>query len=325
MNFSEDDDGMTSNDSAYNYIQYSRTSNGLWEILLVFILFIAMVFGNGLVIIAFIVFKKLQSQKTNYLTLNLAVSDFLFGVLVMPFKLRELRSQFWNLGTTLCLLLISCEVFLNFVSILCLVVIIIDKYCNIQYPFMYINIVKMRTIQIAVFSTWIIPFTVTFIPNMSGYTCIPDYPLFIENNICVPLFEEWWVICGFVLGFMIPFLILAYTNQRLFRIVSNQAKRVCIQSQTSTYPICFRKAQFRAIKGTAIIVVLFCIMWLPYYITKIILAFYPTSAIVIEIHFYSSLLAYCNAAINPLLYAYNKDFQRAYRKLLCCDRHFICL
>nr|XP_006822243.1 PREDICTED: tyramine receptor ser-2-like [Saccoglossus kowalevskii] len=313
--------GMYTYNGTQYYLRHDpKAESSPWEIIMVLLITIIMFVGNLTVILVFIIYKELRSRQTNYLILNLAVTDWLLSILVMPFHVTEMiTGNGWYFGYIWCVIWLSLENWLNFASILSLIVISLDRYIYIQHPYQYIHYITFRTILIEIVLVWLLSLACVFIPGVSGSTSVDEFIMLSQHNICEPLWEEWWTIISFILGFVIPFIVLSYTNIRITCTVKKQSRQICAQMQgNAVYRANIRKSQFKSIKTTVILVVLFCVMWLPYYITTLLYSLEYNSEIVAELYYYFSILTYCNSAINPFMYAHNKDFRKAYNKFMMC-------
>ncbi|CAF1691492.1 unnamed protein product, partial [Adineta ricciae] len=71
--------------------------------IILFTITIWTILGNILVILAFITDKQIrQGGMSNYLIINLAISDLLLGIAVLPFSASYSTFGFWYFGKYLC-------------------------------------------------------------------------------------------------------------------------------------------------------------------------------------------------------------------------------
>ncbi|KAK6061925.1 hypothetical protein COOONC_00402 [Cooperia oncophora] len=95
------------------------------------------VFGNVLVVLSVVVYKRMRTF-TNILLTSLATADLLVGFVVMPMSLLDLlHNHQWPLGKFLCGLWATSDVLLCTASILNLCVISLDRYMAITSPLKY--------------------------------------------------------------------------------------------------------------------------------------------------------------------------------------------
>ncbi len=76
------------------------------------------IFGNILVILAFIIDKQIrQGGISNYLIINLAISDLLLGIAVLPFSASYATFRIWHFGKVFCELWLVIDVLCSTASI----------------------------------------------------------------------------------------------------------------------------------------------------------------------------------------------------------------
>lgn len=76
------------------------------------------ILGNILVILAFVLDKQIrQGGMSNYLIINLAISDLLLGIAVLPFSASYSTFAFWYFGKYLCEFWLAIDVLCSTASI----------------------------------------------------------------------------------------------------------------------------------------------------------------------------------------------------------------
>jgi hypothetical protein len=149
------------------------------------------VLGNLVVILTVCLVRKLQTA-SNILIVSLAVSDILVGLFIMPlamgkvihnffiiycfFLVLEITSNNWLLGSVMCDIWTSTDVLLCTSSILNFLVISIDRYCIINYPFKYAPMRKVKLLSLMIAGVWILSALVS-LPPILGWGRM--YPIFI--------------------------------------------------------------------------------------------------------------------------------------------------
>ncbi|PIO63943.1 7 transmembrane receptor, partial [Teladorsagia circumcincta] len=102
------------------------------------LLIVMVVLGNGVVILAVLIDRKLKMVTTNKFIASLAVSDLLVGLVVMPLSLYyKIHNDEWTLGYTWCQFHLVSGVFSTTASIVHLVAISLDRYFAIMFPTEY--------------------------------------------------------------------------------------------------------------------------------------------------------------------------------------------
>ncbi|KAL5962545.1 5-hydroxytryptamine receptor 1A-alpha [Taenia solium] len=123
--------------------------------------------GNMLVIIAILIVKKLRSP-TNLLIVNLAVTDFLVSILVLPFAIAYQILGHWPFNQVICDLYSISDVLLCTLSILSLCTISIDRYLAITKPFQYAAKRTPRRMLIMIIICWLLSAAIS-IPPVYGW------------------------------------------------------------------------------------------------------------------------------------------------------------
>ena len=86
--------------------------------IILFTITIWTIVGNTLVIVAFIIDKQVrQGGMSNYLIINLAISDLLLGIAVLPFSASYTTFGIWVFGKFLCEIWLVIDVLCSTASI----------------------------------------------------------------------------------------------------------------------------------------------------------------------------------------------------------------
>lgn len=124
------------------------------------------IFGNILVVIALFTNKKLkQGGMSNYLIGNLALSDLLLGLTVMPFSATLDTFDVWPFGTVLCEIWLSIDVLCCTASIWGLLVISLDRFIATNRPILYMKHKNNITLAIVYCTiSWFISISISLGP-----------------------------------------------------------------------------------------------------------------------------------------------------------------
>nr|QBQ57588.1 serotonin receptor 5-HT7 [Mesocestoides corti] len=123
--------------------------------------------GNILVIIAILIVKKLRSP-TNLLIVNLAVTDFLVSILVLPFAIAYQILGYWPFNQIICNLYNISDVLLCTLSILSLCTISIDRYLAITKPLQYAAKRTPKRMLLMICISWLLSAAIS-IPPVFGW------------------------------------------------------------------------------------------------------------------------------------------------------------
>ncbi|CAJ0929999.1 unnamed protein product [Ranitomeya imitator] len=100
-------------------------------VVIVLLLFISLtVLGNTLVMVAFIIDKRLRTQ-SNFFLLNLAICDFFIGAFNTPLFLQYMLTRKWRLGKCLCKLWLVADYTMSTASVLNIVLISYDRFFSV--------------------------------------------------------------------------------------------------------------------------------------------------------------------------------------------------
>ncbi|RCN40813.1 7 transmembrane receptor [Ancylostoma caninum] len=199
------------------YILFTRVFQvgvqwGVSDVALLFLI-IVVVFGNGLVIFAVLIDRKLKTVTTNKFIASLAVSDLLVGLVVMPLSLYyKLHNDEWTLGYTWCQFHLVSGVFSTTASIVHLVAISLDRYFAIMFPTEYQrHCVSTSTLPYVVM-IWVMALAVSS-------TLFMEQKLHSET-ICWIDNPQYIVLSSF-LSFFLPGAIVVYLYIKIFKKLRN--------------------------------------------------------------------------------------------------------
>lgn len=137
------------------------------KVVLFSIILVTSLAGNTLIII--IVYKKQELRKTtNYFIVNMAVSDFVYPLLAIPFTMAQIvsGSPYWPIQGTEGLIFCKLGVYLRRVSAAVsgqsLVWIALDRFIAVVLP-LKIHLISSRLRVFAIAFTWIVATTIHFI------------------------------------------------------------------------------------------------------------------------------------------------------------------
>ncbi|XP_007528485.1 histamine H4 receptor [Erinaceus europaeus] len=168
---------------------------------------LAIMLGNALVIIAFVVDKKLR-HRSNYFFLNLALSDFFVGMISIPLYIPHSLFD-WDFGSRICVFWLIVDYLLCTTSVYNIVLISYDRYQSVSnavsYRTQHTGLLKIMSMMVGV---WVLAFLV------HGPLILVSESWKNGTEYCEPGFlSEWYIltITSF-LEFLVPVFSVAYFN-----------------------------------------------------------------------------------------------------------------
>ncbi|CAF0842818.1 unnamed protein product [Didymodactylos carnosus] len=159
------------------------------------------VLGNILVMLAFFLDRQIR-QPTNYFILSLSVSDFLIGLLSMPFLTLYIYNGRWPLNETICDIWLSLDYTVCLTSIYTVLFITIDRFCSVKMPAKYRKWRTSKKINIMIIITWAVPTFIFFsstmiyprikkINNLQNGVCDVQWNKNRVFNLCLTIAYFW--------------------------------------------------------------------------------------------------------------------------------------
>ncbi len=216
-------------------------------------------------------FLKEKLNVTNFYLLNLAISDF-FYILSIPFLLLTMLEGRWVFGKFLCKIYFSIIYFCQFLTVLILVILSIDRYFSVKYALKITNFrsdFKARTI---IGVSWLLAIIyvspIIYVTQLHDETCRPVWPeswnFTGTTNVNTTKFMDQYLpplhaftIYTFVLNYLIPviLIVILYSRILLFLRKKNQLNTIK-QSKNK------KKSNRRITKMVLTIIICYIISWL---------------------------------------------------------------
>uniref|UniRef100_P42291 D(1C) dopamine receptor n=1 Tax=Xenopus laevis TaxID=8355 RepID=DRD1C_XENLA len=314
--------------------------------LLLSLLILSTLLGNTLVCLAVIKFRHLRSKVTNFFVISLAVSDLFVALLVMPWKAVTEVAGFWVFGD-FCDTWVAFDIMCSTASILNLCIISLDRYWAIASPFRYERKMTQRVAFIMIGVAWTLSILISFIPVQLSWhkSHEADEELNGVNHTenCDSSLNRTYAISSSLISFYIPVVIMIGTYTRIYRIAQTQIRRIssleravehaqrCSSrlSNENSLKTSFRK-ETKVLKTLSIIMGVFVFCWLPFFVLNCMIPFChmnlpgqnePEPPCVSETTFNIFVwFGWANSSLNPVIYAFNADFRKAFTTILGCNR-----
>ncbi|XP_071944880.1 histamine H2 receptor-like [Antedon mediterranea] len=259
--------------------QTDDTLNVTGGIIICWFISVVTVFGNSLVILAFITEKSLRSNPANLFILNLSVADLLIGAFAFPLSILLLMFGYWPFGEGVCKMWLIINHTACGVSVCGIIFISLDRYWMLKMKLKYRQFQTTKRVTVMIIVSWV------FI-----------LPL---NIILISFWEK------FSGEHVIDYSINCVTGY------FNNLANVSVQTISST------GRHRKAAVTLTILVFVFAVCWTPFNIVLIwsIVSEDLTDDTVWHIVIY---LLWSNSAINPFLYALtNVKIREVFYKFFC--------
>ncbi len=292
------------------------------------------VFGNGLVITVLLRYRHLRSI-TNYFVLNLALSDFLLGLVGIPcvvLVLYGLPRHFEG-----CLLATSAIIIMAMASVFSLFSVTVERFVAIRHPFFYRRWFTPRLVLWLSLGNWAVALLVGLVPLMGWNMGWND------AQVCAFIFVidmKYHIYMNFF-AFILPTLLACVAVYCYILHVVLQHQRQDQQQQlvaaapasgvnpsgpndgsgSGTDEARRKEKSFkrdtRVAKKFAVIVGVFALCWLPLEVVNCLGTWFGIFCIPC-VHI-GVWLTHLNSALNPVLYAYtNSAIKEAMKNQMMC-------
>ncbi|XP_011059872.1 PREDICTED: alpha-2Db adrenergic receptor isoform X1 [Acromyrmex echinatior] len=295
----------TADSSEANSTDNEQNSYVLW-ILLDCFLFVAIILGNILTILAITWARKLRSVISNYFILNLAISDFMVGITV-PYHLAFYVDSALHRNKSVCISRFVMFILACGGSIYNLIMIAIDRYVAIVHPLSYNAYATKRRVLLIIVVAWICTMGVSSIPIYWNWF---DKSPSCELETVLP---RYYIVAIQIPAFFLSWIAMFLLYWKIWREAHMHARRMNL----GVIPNIAEKNDRKSVQVVLLILGCFSICWFPYFIIVCMRTFgWKTKSLTI---WYKSTfaLAIANSGMNPFIYAWkNTNFRKAFQKIL---------
>ncbi|VDP66354.1 unnamed protein product [Echinostoma caproni] len=212
----------------------------IWEAILIGLvltmLTVATAGGNLLIGLAILLVRRLRNP-ANLLLLNLALSDFMISLLVLPFAVIYQLTGYWPFDQNVCDVYIVCDVLLCTASILSLCAISVDRYLAITRPLTYASKRTTSRMIFMIGTCWL----------LAGLISVPPVFIFEKPKLlfhCGYSEDLTYQIYATFSAFYIPLFIMLVLYGRIYFIVrklavtnSRASSQLCEKLNLSDIPV----------------------------------------------------------------------------------------
>ncbi|XP_077350080.1 histamine H3 receptor-like [Lithobates pipiens] len=192
-------------------VQFQSDMKTIFIILFLSLFILLTIFGNILVMLAFIVDKRLRTQ-SNFFLLNLAICDFFIGAFTSPLYVPYMLTGKWMLGKHLCKLWLVADYTMCTASALNVTLISYDRFISVTKAVLYRSSQKNHSEAfLKITAVWIMSFLL-YSPSI-----LVGKGDNIENVCRMGLFDTWYFnLITSVFDFFLPLISISFFNLSIY-------------------------------------------------------------------------------------------------------------
>ncbi|XP_005106719.1 octopamine receptor 2-like [Aplysia californica] len=184
------------------------------------------ILGNIMVLTALCRYGSLRTM-SNCLIGNLAISDLLLALTVMPISTGHDLLGYWVHGERWCTVWLCIDVLYCTASIWGLCTVAFDRYMATVYPVWYHDKRSERKAIACIVFVWIFSVIVSMAPFIGWQHMIPHFFTFnpdINKHDCVLFTSSSYVIYSATSSFVLPACLMGFMYIRIFMVLHSQSK-----------------------------------------------------------------------------------------------------
>ncbi|KAM9425790.1 D(5)-like dopamine receptor [Pholidichthys leucotaenia] len=260
----------------------------------------------------------------------------------MPWRAVSEVAGVWLFGR-FCDTWVAFDIMCSTASILNLCIISMDRYWAISSPFKYERKMTRRFAFLMIGMAWTLSILISFIPVQLNWHRTHNSTPQKNPEDCNASLNRTYAISSSLISFYIPVVIMVGTYTRIFRIAQTQIRRISsleraagprTQNQhhrSSTHEESSLKTSFKretkVLKTLSIIMGVFVFCWLPFFVLNCVVPFCESDQLgtppCVSGTTFSIFVwfGWANSSLNPIIYAFNADFRKAFSTILGCNRY----
>jgi len=261
----------------------------------------------------------------NYFIVNMAVSDLLFSLIVIPREITQLvtESSHWHvagmLGSIFCKLSYFAKSVSLFVSVQSLVWIAIDRFFAVVFP-MKLGLISGKIRTKAVVSTWILA-AVFYFPLLitsglvelgnDAFCSSVSYKIFPTHEAIAAGY--YWL---HVTIFLAPLFFITVLYSGVVISLKRRSKALMNAAQCERQHSVKKRGQ--ATKMAIVILVLFYICVIPHTLSHFVNYFRRSCAFQLSFTFISDFMFFLSPVVNPIIcLSFVESYRRVLKSIVC--------
>ena len=283
----------------------------IWHIMY-FAVMVPIIIGNGLIVLSVMKFRKLRSNM-HILIANLAISDFIVGVVLIPYSYVTDDDGSSHENMYICFVKLSLFVVCLGSSCFNLMLISLERFVSITNPLTSkLRFTTCRMTAMIAFG-WVVAIVNGGIPFVgwnkyggNNTACVSDtlWASGYKNMI------NWEMVAAFI-GNVVMYTVVIRKALKKAHAKTNLKGGFTVHAKIDK--------DLNHLLTMAIVLGLFIVCWLPYICMAVVVTFHetPTTQFIRRCTLVPGLF---NSAINWLIYGYrNQDFRNAFKSFLTCQ------
>ena len=195
------------------------------------------VVGNVGVVLALYHYRTLRTM-SNCLIGNLAVSDLLLAVTVLPVSTTNDVLGYWVFGETMCTIWLCIDVLYCTASIWGLCTIAFDRYTATVYPMWYHDHRSSKKLVVYIVFVWVFSIIISFAPFIGWPDMIPSFHSYspvLNRFECVLFSTQSYVFYSAIGSFVLPICLMVFLYIRIFSVIHKQSRSLKSKSNLSCF------------------------------------------------------------------------------------------
>lgn len=319
--------------------QDANIQNKLFASFYVMVLVVGMV-GNSFAICIILFSRRLRSLVTYQFLVSLAVADMGFSMFVVTFSIdKSLRNGNFCHSLEVCYMSIMCDYMFGMSSVTHLLIVAIDRFIAINFPFSYASYFTPKKVLFYIASIWL------YVIIWAALGLVPWRP---ENRtkltgntymVVCSQYNREYVTSFAIMIYFVPMVVTTMLHFIIVRVAMQQAsairKQTAFLQQPATTTAADDKSRkrdrklgrdLRAAKTVAVVFVAYFVCWVPNFIIALMaywnkeafIEFYKnhrTAYIFVSIVFHK-ILPPLNSCLNPCIYfLFSQNFRSAFKEM----------
>lgn len=249
----------------------------------------------------------------NFFIVSLGVADVMIVTMVIPVNISLMLGTFQFKSTAHCRFISTVNLIIISAVALNLCAVSMERYFAIAHPFKYEAFTTTKTTAGVIGGVWLYAILAALLPMMGWRS----QPIRIQGNDCLADTQESYTLFMTIGSFFIPAFIMVSSNTIVYRIATNQAKRVFrIVPLVGPRADLLRK-NFRAAKRISLIVGAYLICWVPHMVVLVVGLSIGARNVPLEVYPITLSMQYSCSAVNPCLFCFtNRELRKTLRKLI---------